>query len=131
HFIEEFWDTTKRSKEELRNNPMKTLFRPEWNENVDPKKLAAAKNFQRAVVNLLGVRTPIQKGIVRAKEKLYESVFDKYGENAADFLQDHMLSRIDDPITAIRSFVFSVKFIFNPVQLFRQAQTVTHIMGVA
>lgn len=132
HFVEEFADTQTVSKQVLRSNPLAYFYKPRWNESVDLSKRRAAENFLNATKDLLGVRTETQRSLGYVKEKLYETVFEKFGERPADLLDDWVLSNISDPIAAARSAVFHVRLgLFAVPQLFRQAQTVTHAIAIS
>ena len=134
HFIEEFGDKSvlKVPKEVLRNNPIAYLLNPPWVENaVDTKTLQAAKNFQRAFRDLMGMATPTQRAWIAAKAKLEEGLIHELGRDLGQQVSDQTVSRFSDPATFARKVAFNLKLgLFNPVQLFKQVQTLTHITAL-
>ena len=136
HFVEEFGDSDifKYSKDFMRNNPVAFLFqRDVFNEKtINGAKLNAAKNFQRAFVQLMGVPTPLQREWMRWKGKLYDMVYTNVPEKTADLGNDMLVGRINDPVTFARKTAFELKLgLFNPTQLWKQAQTLTIAMAVS
>lgn len=131
-FATEFKDVLSMPPERLRQNPIAALYDPKWNEKaLDRNRLQAAKNYQKAVIDLMNVRTPTEKNLLWLKEKLYNSLFDSLGQKTADFLDDRLLAKIADPVVLARSAVFHLKLgLLNPRQLFQQAQTLTHVMSL-
>jgi hypothetical protein len=119
---------TKRSLESIRQNPLAFITDPMWNEKtLSRDKLAAAKNAHRSVVNLLGVQSELNKNVDWVLNKLVDSIFEKYGDGAATKAADFMHTKIRDPARYARSIAFHTKLgLFNPVQLFLQAQSVIH-----
>lgn len=136
HFIEEFGDTDifKYTKEFMRNNPVAFLFQKDiFNEKtLNGAKLNAARNFQRAFQQLMGVPTPLQREWMRMKAKLYDMVYTNVSEKTADLGNDLLVGRINDPVTFARKTAFELKIgLFNPVQIWKQAQTATIAMAIS
>lgn len=132
-FVEEFASVLKPSLDELRKDPIGHLFEPEWNERtVDRVTLAAAKNFQRSVMSLMGVRTPFQRNWGVVQQRLMNTVYNKLGQGASDWVYERFISRTTDPVKFARQIAFHSKLgLFNPVQLFLQAQTFVHTMALS
>lgn len=135
HFVEEFGDQDLFSvtKDYMRNNPVAFLFKPSWNEKtLNVAKLNAAKNFQRAFVQLMGVPTPFQRNWMRMKAKIYDMVYTNVPERTADLGNDMLVGRLNDPVTFARKTAFELKIgLFNPVQIWKQAQTATIAMAIS
>lgn len=119
---------TKRSLESIRNNPLAFITDPMWDtKTLNRDKLAAAKNAHRAIVNLLGVQSEVNKNVDWFLNKVVDSVFDRWGDGAASKVSDFLHTAIKDPSRYARSIAFHAKLgLFNPVQLFLQAQSVVH-----
>ncbi len=136
HFVEEFHSVLKKGverRDEFRKNPIAMLFDPPWDEGTSNKELlVAAKNFQRSALNLIGVRSDFQKGWSSVQEKLLNSVYEKFGQETSDWMYEKFLPKIKDPTRFARQVAFHSKLgLFNPIQLFVQAQTFTHMLGLA
>ncbi len=133
-FVEEFANpetlggsVTKRTLDSVRNNPMAFITDPLWNEKAPRDKLAAAKNAHRAIVNLLGVQSELNRNVDWIFNKVIDSVFERWGDGAASKTADFLHTKIKDPARYARSIAFHAKLgLFNPVQLFLQAQSVVH-----
>lgn len=132
-FIQEFADVMKVSREELRKDPMRYLHNPVWDTQTTMKdRLAAAKNSRRAILDLLGTETDTSAAIRFFQDKLVNYVYDKMGQGASDFVASHLLPVTTDPFKYARSIAFHAKLgLFNPVQLWLQAQTLTHVAAVS
>lgn len=133
-FINEFGRFLKTSPEELRRNPMKHLMDPDWleaNKISDRAGWAAAKNFRRTSINFMGLRTDFQENVRFVKQKLADYIYDKAGDKAFKIVEPYLLGQTKDPVTLLRSVAFHTHLgLFNPIQLFIQAQTTAHIIGV-
>lgn len=136
HFVEEFGDSDvlKYPKEYLRNNPVAFLFQKDiFNEKtLNRGKMNAARNFQRSFINLMGVPTPLQREWMGMKAKIYDQVYSNVPERTADLGNDMLIGRINDPVTFSRKAAFELKMgMFNPVQLWKQAQTMAIAMAIS
>jgi hypothetical protein len=135
HFIQEFHDVLKveGGLEALRKDPVHFLHNPVWDElHPDKGKLQAAKNARRAVLELLGTESEVQSSVRWLQEKVLNGIYNRFGQKAADWTAEHLLPFEKDPVKWMRSVGFHSKLgLFNPVQLFLQAQTLTHIAAVS
>jgi hypothetical protein len=135
HFVEEFHSVLEngaRDLDLLRKNPIAALTNPKWDKNADRTLLASARVFQNAATNLIGTQTEWGRWNSWMKTKLMDSIFNVGGKGVADFAYDSVLPYIPDPIKWARSVAFHTKLgLFNPVQLFLQAQTFTHTLALA
>lgn len=130
-FAQEFADVLNVSQDALRQNPWEHLLNPEWNTRADPARLATAKAQRMATINFLGMKDPARETSDWLKNKLLNSVFERFGKGGADWVDDHLLPYVTDPSKYIRSMVFHMKLgFFNPVQLFLQAQTMLHSIAI-
>ncbi len=133
NFVREFSDILRRDTDKALINPVSTLmdknpFRPD----ADPIRIAAARNYQNRVLDLIGTRTEAQKQVESIKEKLYNTVYNRFGEKTADFLDDNLLSKELNPVFAFRKAAFAMKLgLFNPLQLFKQSQTLANVFALS
>ena len=134
-FIEEFGNpntlggsVTKRSLDSIRKNPIGFLTDPLWDKNaLDKGKLAAAKNSHRALVNLLGMPSDLQRNLDWVNQKVLDSVFERFGSDAAEKVSDFAHTKITDPAKYARSIAFHAKLgLFNPIQMFLQGNGIFH-----
>lgn len=133
-FVEEFASVLKGSDEALRRDPIGVLFDPPWKENVagvDKDLLSAAKLYRKSVLSLLGTRTPFQQNWGRVQERLMNTVYERGGQKANDWVYEHMMTG-NDPSRFMRQIAFHSKLgLFNPVQLVLQAQTYIHTVALS
>lgn len=147
-WIEEFGDVMKPKFKELSNNPMFFLYNPQWNEAaVDKARLAAAKTSQRAIVNFVGAQSELGGQIQFLQNKLASTIYElgsfalpgqslmpglRQGQRNAQFFSDHLLPAIRDPASYVRAVAFHSKLgLFNPVQMFVQAQSLANVIAIA
>lgn len=132
NFIQEFGHLMTAPIEELRQNPMLALKRPQWRADADFDELQAARSARIAIMNLLGTPGVTQGLIDSLKHKLLSSIYTKVGDWQADWVADRLLPTLTDPFSYARSIAFHTKLgLFNPVQLFLQAQTFAHIIALS
>lgn len=128
-FTAEFGDILDLTREELRN-PVHALFNAPFKSNIqDKNRLAAAKNFRRSTKELLGTKSEFDKTL----DWIHQSVADRIYGTAGDgrLLNTWQMMATSNPTRFLRSAAFHAKLgFFNPVQLFLQSQTFTHIMGL-
>lgn len=132
-WIEEFGDVMKPKFKELSNNPMFFLYNPQWNEAaVDKARLAAAKASQRAIVNFVGAQSELGGQIQFLQNKLASSIYDTLGQSKSQLFSDHMLPAVKDPASYVRAVAFHSKLgMFNPIQMFVQAQSTANVLTIA
>lgn len=134
-FVQEFGDLMKveGGQAEIRKNPVYYLHNAPWDtQTADKARLAAGKNAQRAILNLLGTQSELGQNIGWAQRDLMNFIYGKGGQKASDWVAEHMLPIVDDPFRYARGIAFHSKLgLFNPVQMFLQAQTITHTVAIA
>lgn len=140
-YIAEFGKYLKAPIEEQRANPFKALLDGEFKtpgkgNTQDALAIAAAKATRRTVMEFLSNKTALGRHMDVVKANLFNKLVGDRGEiatrNILDRLEGWSMSKIKDPVQFMRSMAFHQKLgLFNPVQLFLQAQTVTHVIGVA
>ena len=143
-WVEEFGDllvsgegagtiTGERAKKFLRDNPVLALHEPIFsNKSGDLERIRAAQNARRAILNLIGTPDEVSKTFSWMKQKILNEVYDRMGSKATNYVADHLLPKVEDPLTYMRSIAFHTKLgLFNPVQIFLQAQTMANIMAIA
>lgn len=131
-FIQEFGDTLQVDHPEaLTRNPMKHIFEPVWNENVDRARLIAAQNSQRSLKQFIGTETKTAKTVRWIQQKLLDSVYNTFGDKGTEIVPAWLLGTVKDPIKYARGVAFHTKLgLFNPVQLFLQSQTFFHMGAI-
>jgi hypothetical protein len=134
-YIEEFASVLKvpGGKDELRRDPIEYLHNARIDDlHPDKGLVAAAKNSRRAVLELLGTESELSQGLRWMQEKMLNGIFGKLGQPYSDWVAAHMLPVQKDPLKYARAVGFHSKLgLFNPVQLFLQAQTLTHVAAVS
>jgi hypothetical protein len=133
-FVEEFHEVLNGTLKDLRRDPIGVLFdEASVNKTANNREMvAAAENYRRAVLDLLGVRSPFQRNWGRVQEKLLNSIYNKMGQGASDWTYEKLLPGVRDPVKFGRQVAFHSKLgLLNPVQLFLQAQTFIHTTALA
>lgn len=150
-FVQEFRDVLKNPPEQMKNDPVAVLHKPMWDDATasNRAKLAAARNFRRATLNLIGTDSEVGKYMKYTTEKLISSIYGKMNvesidgvpsafrkgttsQNFADYTAYHLLPKTQDPTRYMRAMAFHLKLgLFNPVQIFVQGQTFAHIFALA
>lgn len=134
-FIQEFGDLFKveGGLAEVRKNPVYYLHNAPWDtQTPDKARLAAGMNAQRAILNLIGTQSELGSNLRWVQESLLNSIYNKAGQKTSDYVAEHLLPATKDPFSYARNVAFHSKLgLFNPVQLFLQAQTLTHVAAVS
>lgn len=132
-FIREFGDTLEASAEELRANPVLHFHEARFKQNYpDKNKIGAATNMRRTVLELLGTKTELAKHIDYVGDKMQSYAFEKAGIKGYNFVSDWAISTVSDPTKFMRSFAFHTKLgLFNPVQVFLQAQSAINAVAIS
>ena len=132
-FIAEFGDLIGVDRNAINQDTFRHLMDPKWISNItDRERLAAAQNYRRATIEFLGLKNETQKDWSYFKQKLADSIYKKYGDKGYTLVEPYLMHRTKDPVQFMRSAAFHTKLgLFNPVQLFLQAQTMTHIYALA
>lgn len=132
NFIREFSDILKGTKEEQQASGLSLLMNPEFKTGVDISREAAAKNVSRAYNNLLSHGTKLDRAVESYKEKLLSSIMPKFGPRGQQWVEDRMLSRVQDPGQFFRSMAFHMKLgMFNPISYFTQLNSAVNILSIA
>lgn len=137
-FINEFADVLDVPIQELRANPMAHLMDPVWKKGADPAVKKAAENMRRTMLEFMNIRTPLEREVQYVKQKLIDSVYSTVGEKNFKVLEDmktwadsRTMGFTKDPLKFMRAFAFHEKLgLFNPKQLFLQAQNMTTVVAL-
>jgi hypothetical protein len=119
---------------EYRANPVKAFhdYDPMTVPNATITEKQALFNAKRALLHFVGTETRSAKHWQQIVTSLENSIFQSRGQKAAESLSKWELGRTRDPSKFLRSTGFHVKLgMFNPVQIFVQAQTMVHTLAVA
>lgn len=133
-FIQEFGDIMKveGGLQEIRNNPVYYLHNAVFDNKAPRDRVAAAQNAQRAIINLLGTQSEVSQNISWAREQLMNEIYGRAGQRHSDFVTEAMLPALKDPAKYARNVAYHSKLgLYNPVQLFLQAQTIFHTSALA
>lgn len=130
-YVSEFGSLFDATPQELWANPMQTLMRDDFIKTAPREKIAAAKNYRRSVLGFLGMKNDVQRNIDTLKQKLANQIYERLGQKAFDLAAPHLIYTTKDPLKRMRQFAFTTKLgLFNPVQMFLQMQTMTHVTAL-
>ena len=131
-FVEQFGHLLYGGREKARQAPIFNLMHPVWKPNMDPKELAAAKKMQKAVTLLVYTPSELSKQVTSAKQVVLNSVYNKLGGKAAEYLEDSAIFKTRDPSKFFRSVAFHTQIgLFNPVQMILNTQTLFHMSAIS
>jgi hypothetical protein len=141
-WIQEFGHLTGKNVEDLRANPLAAFHELHANPSLlrgDAPQVAAARNSARNIMNLLGTESDVGAAIRHAQSTVMDFIYKKGGQEGVEavgkvgeYVPAFMMAAITDPAKFMRSMAFHMtQGCFNPVQLFLQAQTLTHVIAVA
>lgn len=133
-FIQRYAGVMKTDLNTLRQNPLYYLHNPDWDRGVaDKGALSAAMLERQHILRFLGVKSELEQKVGWVQEKIASSIYNVAGEKMANITADAFnLAAIRDPLSFIRATAFHSKLgLFNPVQLFVQAQGWTHIAALS
>jgi len=135
HFVESYASVLKRPIEELRQNPVQALLdKNPFNEKVPGKDptLRNAKLYQKSYQQLIGARgNEVNNFMNRMKDKLFTYLYDRGNEKLALTLDEKYFPYIQDPVQLFKSAAFHLRIsMFNPVQYFKQLNTLVNIAGI-
>jgi len=133
NWIEEASSALSTPLDELRKNPWEALNNPQWNNQYADVATRRTLDAQRKqIVAFLGQKDQLGSTLDWMRNKLMNYVFEKKGGAAADWVDDHLLPNVRNPLQFARSFAFHTKLgLFNPVQLFLQSQAVVNAWAIS
>jgi hypothetical protein len=137
-FINEFGNILDTPMEQLRANPWVHLLDPQFKKGADRADIQAAKNLRRTMLEFLNISTPLEKEINYVKQKLADTIYQSVGkdgyaklERGREILDNFGLGSTQDGIRFMRSVAFHEKLgLYNPKQLFLQAQNLATILSI-
>lgn len=130
-WVKDFEHVLKPTEQALLAHPMYFLFHPEYINAAATQMgdLAAAKAARQAIINFIGHKTDTAKYVDAFKMKLLNSVYSVTGQGK---LLDLAIATTADPVNWLRAVAFHSKLgLFNPVQLFLQANQMAHSIAVS
>lgn len=135
-FISRYADAMKTPIKDLQAFPMYFLHNPEWDvSRAGYGKVAEAMNARRAIMNFVGEQTPLGRQVENMKQKLYNSVFNTFGQDATTKVVNVLGRKGDesiDPSQWFRAVGFHTKLgLFNPMQYPLQAMGATHAIAIS
>lgn len=118
--------------EKRSENPYENLVNPQWGKGVDKYSMAAAMDYRRSALELLGVKTEWQSSIDYLKNKMADSLYESFGERAKPLIDKVFLSNVRSPIDYARTVAFQEKLgLFNPKQFLVQATGAFQVAAIA
>lgn len=133
-WVQEFGDLLKGAdKFLLETNPVYYLHNGILDtSNPNAGRISLAKAQREAILRLLGTDSPLNSWLEWTRRKLVDSIYESKGQTASNKLAFSDIYKETDPFKYARQVAFHSKLgLFNPVQLFLQAQTLTHVMAIA
>ena len=131
-WIEQFGDLLNVSQRELRNAPIWHMNNPDWKvSGVDNVRLSAAKQSLTAIQHLMSQPSSVKTVVETAKNSFVKFLFE-HNPKMADYVSDKMLYTTQDPLKYARGVAFHTKIgLFNPAQLFLQAQNLANMSAIS
>lgn len=130
-FIAEFGDLLGLDRQQIGRDTYKHLLDPKWIATTDRDRLAAAKNYRRATIEFLGMKNETQRDTIFTKQKLLDSIYEKFGDKAYTIVEPYLMHRLTDPVQFMRAAAFHTKLgLFNISQFFLQANTMAWIIAL-
>lgn len=131
-WVEEAADILETPIEELRRNPWAALNNPQWNRQYgDVARISTLDAQRRQIIAFLSQKDELGSTLDWMRNKLLNSVYNAKGQRAADFVDDHVLPNVKNPLAFMRSFAFHTKMgFFNPIQLFLQMNTMVNTWAI-
>ena len=132
HYLSEFGDVLDASFRENIRDPFQGLIDAKFKTNFEDRaRLAAAKNYRRSVMQLLGTKSEGQKDFDWIRQKIADSIYNTLGDQKLNLVAPYLLHRSVDAAGLMKQFAFHSKLgLFNPKQIFVQASAVVHIGAV-
>ena len=119
------------TKEEMDVFGVDFLMNPRWKSGANPLDKQAAENVRIAISNLISNSTEFSKRVAAKKDRIVESVYNRFGRTSADWVSDHLLPTVTNADVYMRSFAFHSKLgFFNPIQMFLQASAFTNAVAI-
>ena len=120
------------TKEEMASFGDDILVNPKWKMGANPVEVGAAENVRKAIVNLYTNSTPYTRYMNARKEKIVESVYNRFGKTTANWVSESLLPFASDIPTYLRSVAFHSKLgLFNVKQLFLQASSFSNVVAIS
>ena len=133
-WVQDFKDLLKGAdKDLLEANPVYFLHNGILDtSNPNAGRVSLAKAQREAILRLLGTDSPLNSWLEWTRRKLVDSIYEAKGQEASNKLAFSNIYKETDPFKYARQIAFHSKLgLYNPVQLFLQAQTLTHVMAIA
>ena len=113
--------------------PLRALFEAPFKQDTAHKALLAeAKAFRRATKQFFNTPNLSQQVWDSFRYTMADQIFARMGQRALDRTSEWSIMKAQNPVQALRSAAFDLTLgLFNPIQAFLQAQTLTHILSVA
>lgn len=139
-WVQEFgllFDQSKLPIDKLRQNPVYWMGHAEGNIDIgvakaNPELVAAAMTSRKNILNFIGARDEVGALLEGLERKVIEGIESIGGKKIALSAEERWLPAIKDAPAYARTGAFhAVIGMFNPVQLFQQAQGLTHVLALS
>lgn len=116
------------------HNPFETMVNPQWIANAERSEMYQnAVKYSQTAREFLNYKSDFQKGFEYRRQKLANSIQERYGDKAFNTFDDWTdpSSRLMAPVEFMKKLAYHTKLgMFNPIQLWKQSQTLAHVSGI-
>ena len=132
HYLSEFGDVLDASFRENIRDPFQGLMDAKFKTDyANRSRLAAAKNYRRSVMQLLGTKSEGQRDFDWIRQKIADSIYKNLGDQRLNLVAPYLLHRSVDAPGLLKQFGFHTKLgLFNPKQIFVQGAAVVHVAAI-
>lgn len=137
NWIENYADVMRHDINTLRATPMFYLYNAEGAyKNVAKTekaytKLVAAEQERQAIINFIGQSSDIGNAREVLKNKLMDTIYNRGGGDTANYVADHYLNFIKDPLPYFRGLAAHSKIgLFNPIPMIQQGMVLGNVAAV-
>lgn len=135
-WVEQFKHLMTAPEEALRRNPLSALYNANFakiaDKTVSREELMAAENARSRIIDFVGSQNEFERNMTRVESIIADAAYTSLGKSGADYVTANLLPNVKDPSAYFRSIAFHSKLgLFNPVQLFVQAQSMFNSIAIA
>lgn len=139
-WVQEFgilFDQSKLPMDKLRQNPVYWMSHAQGNLDVgvaktNPELYSAAMVSRQNILNFIGARDEVGAVLEGFERKVIEGIESIGGKRLAQVTEEKLLPAITNaPEYARKAAFHTVIGMFNPIQLFQQAQGLTHVLALS
>ena len=128
-FTTEFADILDGTKADFDTNGLDFIFHPKYKPGANTK---IAEGVRQSIIQLFNNKTIVERQVDMYKERVVNSMRNRFGDRVADFINDTALPMASRADVAMRAFAFHTKMgLFNPNQLFLQSTAVFNVVALS